>query len=156
MPIYDQTQLENITPHVLGIRTDASAARILVTPGTTLFTVSGGNVIMTAFYGEVIVVQSATACTLALIHTPTVGTASTLATGATDISGSAAGSCLALPTVLGATLTLTVTAEGVLTKTRYILRPGTMSIYGSDTPTGSIRWVMWYVPIEPGAYVTGS
>jgi hypothetical protein len=156
MPIYDQTQLENIPPHVVGIRVSAAAARITVAD-KTLFTVAGGNVIMTWFYGEVIVVQSNTACTLTLTHTPTIGTATAMAAGATDIALAAAGMCLQLPAVVGATLTLTTTAVGLpLQRGRYLLRPGVMSIAGSDTPTGSVAWTMFYVPAEPGAYVTGS
>jgi hypothetical protein len=156
MPVYYQSNLEEISVAHQGIRVEAAAALITTTPGRTLFTVSGGNVIMTGFYGEVIVVFPGTACTMTLLHTPTTGTVSTIASGATDITGSAAGSCLALPAVLAATLTLTATAEGSLVKTRYILRPGIMSFYGSAAPaTGTVRFTMFYVPMEPGAYVTG-
>jgi len=156
MPIYYQDQLENIAACNLGIRVDRAAARIVVTPGTTLFTVTGGNVIMTWFIGEVVVAQSATACTLDLVHTPTVGTATTIATGATDIQSALAGTMLMLPAALGGTLTETATAYGVPEqRARYILRPGVMSVFGSASPTGSIQWTMWYVPIDYGAYVTG-
>jgi hypothetical protein len=159
MPIYDQTQLENITPHVLGIRVD-SAAALITAAAVTKFTVSGGNVLMTWFYGEVKVVFPATNCTLGLIHTPTTGAASTIATsaGGTDIVSAAAGMFLQLPAVLAGTLTLTATAYAVpLQRGRYILRPGALSITGSAAPaTGTIAWTMFYVPVDPGAYVTGS
>jgi len=156
MPIYDQTQLENIPPHVLGIRVASAAARITAA-AVTKFTISGGNVLMTWFYGEVIVVQSATACTLTVTNTPTVGTATAIAAGATDINAAAAGMCLQLPAVVGATLTLTATAYAVpLQRGRHILRPGVLSVAGSASPTGSIAWYMWYLPLEPDAYVTGS
>jgi hypothetical protein len=156
MPIYYQSQLEEIALTHQGIRVDRAAARILTTPGTTLFTVTGGNVMMTGFYGEVIVVQGAGATTLSLVHTPTAGTASTIASGVTDIAAAAAGMCLQLPAALAGGMTLTATAYGrIQNRCRYILRPGVMSVFGSASPTGSIRWTMWYVPVDYGAYVTG-
>ncbi len=155
MPIYEQSQLENIAACHLGIRVDRTAARILTTPGTTIFTVTGGNVLMTGFVGEIVVAQGATAATLSLVHTPTVGTATTMAAGVTDIQSNLAGTMLMLPAVLGGALTETATAYGTITATRYVLRPGIMTIFGSASPTGSIQWTMWYVPIDYGAYVTG-
>src|SRR5512139_2347657 len=102
MPIYDQTQLDNIPPLNLGIRVDASAALILAS-AVTKFTVAGGNVLMTAFWGEIIIPIAATACVLSLIHTPTVGTASTIAAagGGTDIQTYAAGRMCLPPAALG-------------------------------------------------------
>jgi hypothetical protein len=159
MPIYYQSQLEEIAATHQGIRVESEAA-LITAAAVTKFTVSGGNVLMTGFYGEVIVVIANTACTLGLIHTPTVGTASTIApaAGGDDIALAAAGMTLSLPAALNGKLVLTATAYGVMkNRTRYILRPGALSITGTAAPaTGTIRWVMYYVPIDYGAYVTGS
>jgi hypothetical protein len=159
MPIYYQSQLEEIATLREGIRVESEAA-LITAAAVTKFTVTGGNVMMVGFYGEVKVVFPAGACTLGLIHTPTTGAASTIATsaGGTDIAAAAAGMMLALPAVLAGTLTLTATAYGVpLERVRYILRPGALSITGSAAPaTGTIAWTMFYVPVDPGAYVTGS
>lgn len=159
MPIYYQSQLEEIALLHKGIRVE-SAAALITAAAVTKFTVTGGNVLMVGFYGEVKVVFPAGACTLGLIHTPTTGTATTIATsaGGTDIASAAAGMMLALPAALAGTLTLTATAYGVpLERVRYVLRPGALSITGSAAPaTGTIAWYMFYVPIDYGAYVTGS
>ena len=158
MPIYDQTQLENIPPLNIGIRVDATAALILAS-AVTKFTVTGGNVLMTAFYGEIIVPIAATACVLSLTHVPTSGTTSTIAAagGGTDIQGYAAGRCVLPPAALGGIFTYTATAYAKIVRTRYILRPGTLCVTGTDAPaTGTVAWTMFYVPIEPGAYVTGT
>ena len=157
MPIYEQSQLENIAAIRWGIRVEAAAALVTGTPGRTIFTVSGGNVLLTGFYGEVIVVFPAGACTLSLVHTPTAGTPTTIASGVTDIASAAAGQMLALPATLAGGLTMTATSYGVpLERVRYVLRPGVMSIFGSIAPgTGTIGWSLFYVPIDYGAYVTG-
>jgi hypothetical protein len=159
MPIYDQSQLENIPPVLIGIRVEAAAA-LITNALVTKFTVTGGNVLMTAFYGEVIVPIAATATTVGLLHTPTTGTVSTISpvAGGTDIQSFAAGRMARLPAALAGILTWTATAYGTFTsRTRYILRPGALGIQGSANPaTGTVRWTMFYVPIDDGAYVTGS
>jgi hypothetical protein len=158
MPTYYQDQLENIAASHLGIRVE-SAAALITNALVTKFTVTGGNVLMTGFMGEIKVVFPAGACTVGLLHTPTVGTVSTIAPvgGGTDIATFAAGRMARLPAALAGILTWTATAYDTLIRTRYILRPGALGIQGSASPaTGTIAWTMWYVPIDPGAYVTGS
>jgi len=160
MPIYEQSTLENVAALSQGIRVD-SAAALVTAAAVTKFTVSGGNVCMLGFYGEVVVQIAATACTVIVTHTPTVGTASILAilAGATDIQGFVAGRQAYLAS-FGSILTWTATGYGILHPaggTRYILRPGALSITGSAAPaTGTVKWSMYYVPVDPGAYVSGS
>jgi hypothetical protein len=160
MPTYNQSQLENIAACHLGMRAD-SAAALVTAAAVTKFTVTGGNILMTGFYGEVMVPIAATATTVIVTHTPTVGTASILGilAGATDIQSFAVGRMAYLAT-FGSILTWTATGYGILAPmagTRYILRPGALSIAGSAAPaTGTVRWSMFYVPIDVGAYVTGS
>jgi hypothetical protein len=160
MPIYNQSTLENVAALNQGIRVD-SAAALVTAAAVTKFTVSGGNVCMLGFYGMVMVDIAATATTVIVTHTPTVGTASILAilAGATDIQGFADGRMAYLAS-FGSILTWTATAYGIMNPaagTRYILRPGALSIKGSDAPaTGTVKWSMFYVPVDPGAYVTGS
>lgn len=160
MPTYNQSVLENVALTHQGIRVDSAAAKVTAA-AVTKFTVTGGNVIMTGFYGEIMVDIAATATTVIVTHTPTVGTASILAilAGATDIQSFVAGRQAHLAS-FGSILTWTATSYGILAPhagTKYILRPGALSIAGSAAPaTGTVRWTMFYVPVDPGAYVTGS
>jgi coproporphyrinogen III oxidase len=86
MPTYNQSVLENVALTHQGIRVD-SAAALVTAAAVTKFTVTGGNVIMTGFYGEIMVDIINTATVVIVTHTPTVGTASILAilAGGTDI-----------------------------------------------------------------------
>lgn len=160
MPIYTQSTLENVAALSQGIRVD-SAAALITNVAVTKFTVSGGNVAMLGFYGMVTVDIANTATTVIVTHTPTTGTATILAilAGATNIAQFAAGRMAYLAS-FGSILTWTATGYGILhpaAGTRYVLRPGALSVTGSDSPaTGKVKWSMFYVPIDPGAYVTGS
>ena len=160
MPIYKETQLENIASVRGGIRVD-SAAALVTAAAVTKFTVTGGNVLMLGFYGKVVVDIAATACTVIVTHTPIVGAASpsilAILVGATDIQSFVAGRIAHLPAA-GGVLTWPATGYGRFDLAPiYVLTPGALSITGSAAPaTGTIRWSMFYVPLDPGAYVTGS
>jgi hypothetical protein len=158
MPIYHQSQLENIAAMHAGIRAD-SAAALVTAAAVTKFTVSDGNIAMLGFYGEVVVDIAATACTVIVDATPTVGTATHLAVvgGATDIQSFPAGVMCWLPAIGGI---LTWSADSYALQEVapvYIIRPGVISVTGSAAPaTGTIRWSMFWMPVDAGAYVTGS
>jgi hypothetical protein len=156
MPIYYQSQLEEIAAIHNGIRVDSAAAAV-TNAAVTKFTVGGGNVIMLGFVGEIEVDIPAGAITLAIDHTPTVGVVTPLASASANFAGYIAGRMCYLPAVAGA-LVWTATGGARMDVTPlYILRPGLLSATASITPaTGTIRYTMWYVPIDKGAYVTGS
>ena len=158
MPIYNQSQLEEISLLNKGVRVE-SAAALITAAEVTKFTVTDGNVLMIGFYGEIMVNIANTGCILSLTHTPTVGTATVIAAagGGTDIKTYVAGRCALLPAALGGIMTYSATSYGLMTATKYVLRPGALSIAGTGAPaTGTIRWFLTYVPIDYGAYVTGS
>jgi hypothetical protein len=158
MPIYHQSQLENIAAMHAGIRADSAAAK-MTAAAVTKFTISGGNVVMLGFYGEVVVDIAATACTVIIDATPTVGTTTHLAVvaGATDIQSFPAGVMCWLPAMAGI---LTWGADSYALQEvapTYVIRPGVITATGSGAPaTGTVRWSMFWLPIDDGAYVTGS
>ena len=140
-----------------GIKVDSAAALITAAP-VSKFTIVGGNVLMLGFYGEIMIVFPAGACTVAVDANPTVGTTTAIATASADIATYIAGRMAHLP-VVGGALTWTAQCGAAATDIAptYVLRPGTIDVTGSAAPaTGTIRWTMWYVPLDDGAYVVGS
>ena len=156
MSINDQSQLENIAAVRAGICTISAAALITAAP-VTKFTVHVGNVALLYMYGEIMVDIAATAVGVSIEHTPTVGTATVLGTNiVADLQGYVAGRMLILPALAGA---ITATAAGgacpINVMPIYVLRPGALSMNGDAAPaTGTVRWVIWWLPIDTGAYVT--
>lgn len=142
-----------------GLRVDRAAA--LVTAATVpLFTVSGGRVLMTGFLGEVAVVIANTATTLQITHlttdavTPVV---TDLCIASASIAQYAAGRMFTLPAAVGSALTVSVgsSAATMNFSPTWVLKIGSLQLVGSAAPaTGTIKWSMWYVPIDDGAYVT--
>ena len=123
----------------------------------TLFTVSGGRVIVTSLIGTVSTAIQNQACTLALGTVPTTGTASStgIAT-ATSIINLEAGTHLYLAATKGA---LTVNANAgaaaqIFGGSAYVVSAGTISWTTSASNTGAISWALTYIPLDDGAAVS--
>ena len=156
MPIYYQSQLEEMAAIHMGIRVDAAAADITVAAFQT-YTVSGGNVQLLGFYGQLVEDVSADATILSCTHTPTTGTATLIAIagGGTDIQTYISGRFFYLP-VIGGVMAYSATGYCRMDVTPdWILRPGVFTIFSSAAPgTGRVKSSMFYDPIDYGAYVS--
>lgn len=145
----------------LGIRVEKAAAVLPATGLQTLFTVSGGRVLVTLLLGEVTTVFDGTANSLNVVHDPTVGAVGDL-NAATVCTSDAAGT---LYTVTGIQAALMGTQKeggtevpthvvAIAPLTPFILPAGITKLQtnGTDT-TGATKWTLCYVPIDAGASV---
>jgi len=127
-------------------------------PATTtdaIFTVSGGRVLVQALIGEVTTVIQTQACNLKVTINPTTGTSGDVAADL-NISADEVG---ALYLVAGDGSALDGgTAGGAFVAagssvTPFVVPIGTLDITTSATNTGSIKWDLWYTPLDEAAYV---
>lgn len=125
----------------------------------TLFTVAGGNVLVTSLFGQVTTLIGSTATTVALGTVPTVGTASTtgIAT-ATAVTSAEAGTniaVLAASGVAGALVVGSNAGKAVWATTPFVVPAGTISATTSaNAGAGVIKWYLTYVPLDDGASVS--
>lgn len=131
----------------------------LVDGEQTLFNITGGNVLLTHFVGEV-----TTAITVAnaakIVYDPTTGGAdvdltSTLDIGTTD---SAVGSYFTLNPTIGSALvkTLDYTAAARLAAP-LVLRTGAIHLNNAGTGTdGAVTWRVIYTPLDTGAAIAAA
>lgn len=144
----------------------AKAATTLVqNTSTSLFTVSGGDVLVTAIYGKVTTAVAATASlTAKLVHTPSGGSAADLA-AATVITSDAVGTFYTANGVAadvlsaqkpGGTEVPTVTYGAK--SGGFILPAGTVGVTVSnhDPGTGAVAWTIAYIPLAQGATVAAA
>lgn len=144
---------QRIADMVMGMRVDRPAA--VIAAATNLFTVAGGNILLTAFYGEIMVVIDA-ANQLTLTFDADVGATDTiLGSQSADINTYVAGRMLYLPAAAGAlTVTATCGACPIDVAEEWILPPGHFDLTSTGTTTtGTIRWSLFYIPLDAGAYV---
>jgi hypothetical protein len=146
----------------VGMRVDRASA-ILANGAQTIFTVSGGNILLTGFYGEVMVAID-TAATLILNYDADISTNlsvyvdTVLGSISANPNGYAAGRMAYLPIEGGA---ITWTAGGgacpIDVAPIMVLPPGHFDLTaGAATVTGKMRWSMFYIPLEAGVNVVAN
>lgn len=156
--IIQGTQLREIT---LGRKVNKASEVLPATGLQTLFTVSGGRILVTSLIGEVTVVFDGTANSLNVVHDPDVGAVGDL-NAATVCTSDIAGT---LYTVTGVQAALMGTQKEGGTEvpthvvavgpfTPFILPAGVTKLQTTATDTtGSTKWSMTYVPYDDGASV---
>jgi hypothetical protein len=142
-----------------GQQVTKAAANLPQTATATLFTVAGGNILVTSLLGVVsgTAIQNQ-ACTLALGTVPTTGTASTtgIAT-AVSIINKEIGTWVAPQASSGASGALVVggnAGASLFLPVPFTVPAGTISWTTSASNTGKMAWYLTYVPLDTGASVS--
>lgn len=145
--------LKSFTQLTLGERVDRATANM--TTGLPLFTVAGGRVAVNLILGEVTTIIETKTVNMKLQANPTVGTTNDMS-GNLDISADPVGT---MYTIAGAPGTATQRGEcgAVIGQSApVIVREGAIEVVIGDTHTGSIKWSVFYTPIDDGAYVVAA
>jgi len=145
---------DRLADMVIGCRVDRPAA--VIAAATNLFTVAGGNIILTAFYGEIMVaIDAVNALTLTYDADEAAALDTVLGSVSEALNTFVAGRMFYLPTLAGAlTVTAACGACPIDIAPHWMLPPGHFDLTSTGTTTlGTIRWSLWYVPVDPGAYV---
>ena len=154
MPHYNVSARGRIADINLGIRVDRATATLPQTTAAAIFNVVGGRVLMTGILGEVTTILGAVG-NMSLESNPTTGTTAALcavlAAGALE-----AGTLLSI-SGLKATAMYGVDAGGTAMQHIPVALPvGTLDLRLSASSTGSVKWSIWYIPLDEGAYVTAA
>jgi hypothetical protein len=150
---YQLTALEH------GVVVKKAAQNTPQTATGTLYTVAGGNVLVTMLAGLVTTVTPATVNTLALGTAPTTGTLEVngIAT-AVSIASLEAGCWVTVQAAsgLGGALVVGGHAGNVPfpTPNQFIVPPGTITWTTTGNATGQFAWYLAYVPLDVGASVS--
>lgn len=140
----------------LGFRVEKSSATLPATTTQNIFTVSGGEVLVTLLYGKVSTVIQTQACNLKVTSAPTTGTAVDLAADL-NVSADEAGCIYRVEgdgtALVGANAGAGLSAVGL---SPMIVPAGSIRIETSATNTGATGWVLFYKPLVSGARVVSA
>lgn len=141
----------------LGTKVDRATATIPQTATQSIFTISGGRILVTGLVGEVTTVIGSTATTLTVVSTPTSGTAVTLAS-ATAITSKEVGAQATLPLTSGGALVVNNAGNGgqFPSHAPYVIGVGSIQITTSASTTGAMKWTLTYVPLDDAASVAAA
>jgi hypothetical protein len=160
---------------VMGRNVARSATALVQNTGTSLFTATGGAVILTGVVGRVTTAVANTASlTIKLQYTPSGGSAADLC-GATTVTNDAVGTWYSLVSGVATDLLSVQSVSAIggtpvaasevpnVTFAHLLWRPiivpaGALSVLVSNHSPGSgaVRWDCMYVPLDDGATVAAS
>lgn len=138
---------------VLGLKVDRATANM--TTGLELFTISGGNCQVNLLYGEITTVIENKTVNLTVVADPTTGTSTNIA-ALLDIDNDEAGGLLTVSGVAATALQRGLSGSVPSALQPFIVAPGAIEVTIGATHTGSIRWTIFYIPLEDGAYITAA
>ena len=140
----------------------ASPKTVPVASTQTVFTVSGGRIMITALYGLVTTIIGGTTPAVKYVATPTVGTANDMCTTLT-ITADEVGMMWQLPLAVGSALVGAAAAgkSGSLSGNGgpcgQIVAPGTIGFNCSAADaTGAVTHTLIYIPLDDAARVVAS
>lgn len=139
---------------MLRARTDKATAALPASTVASLFTITGGRVVMSQIIGEVTTVIQTQANNTKLQLVPSSGTTVDLC-AVLDITADEVGT---LYGITGTAANAMVGAGQVLPgqAVNVILKPGILKLNCAATNTGSVKWTIYWAPLDGGAYVTSN
>ena len=123
-----------------------------ITTGEDLFNVEGGRVMVTAIIGQVTTLMETKTINFKLVSDPDVGTSTDMCANL-DLSADEVGT---IYTISGAVATAMQRGESGNVPaqiTPVVVAAGAIEATVGATHTGSIKWTLFYIPIDDGAYV---
>jgi len=139
----------------LGFRVDRAAETLPQGADGSLFTISGGRVLMLLILGEVTVAIANTANASLIKLNPTLGADQDLC-AALDIDNDALGTIYTISGTVGDALRDDVRIGLGMGFQGMILSEGIVELECAGSIAGEIQWSMWWLPLDSGANVATS
>jgi hypothetical protein len=141
-----------------GIKVSRATAALPATTATAIFTITGGKVAVTAIYGEVTTVIQTQANATKLQFDPTDAGATQDLCATTDITADAVGTMYSITGTPAGVLSdaLNFMPPNLALARPVILKPGAVLLSCAATNTGSVKWDLWYVPLDTGAVIAAA
>lgn len=128
-----------------------ATAALPATTQAALFTVTG-RIKLVNIVGEVTTVIQTQANNTKLVSNPTVGADVDLC-AVNDITADAVGTQYSITGTLATAMIATTSGAGVFQAAPLLVQAGTIDLSCAATNTGSVKWKIEYLPVDPGARV---
>ncbi|MFJ2000263.1 hypothetical protein [Streptomyces chartreusis] len=143
---------------LVGVKVQRATAALPQTSTSTLFTITGGKVLVTSLVGEVTTVIQTQADNTKLTFDPTDAGATQDLCAVLDITADAVGTCYSLT---GTPATAMQDALNFLPSNKVlaqplVLKPGSILLDCAASNTGSVKWDLCYIPLDNGASVAAA
>lgn len=136
-----------------GSRVARATSNLAQTGNLTLFTVTGGRVIVTTLLGEVTTAIQAQANAILIRSIGTAGSTTTNLHSSWDSNAAALGTLVSIP---GVAATAVTTGGSVVQGNEFILPAGSIQMNAAASNTGQMSWTVLYVPLDDGAAIVAA
>ena len=131
--------------------------------GNTIFTITGGPIVIQELVSICVTSNDATASTLQYSSTPTVGSATAISAATTTLANAPAGTIIRLnPTSLSSQPQIISASAGGVSlglnlANRIIVKEGTITmVIGVGSTTGTWKHTILYTPLTPDSRIAGN
>lgn len=140
-----------------GQRIDRPGALVPQTATVSIFTVTGGRVLVTGITGLITVAGSATDPLMKIVSTPTVGSTGDMTAAVATFTTSAIGGILSVDGLPTAAMVYSQGAGTLLDAKAIVVPAGAIRVTcGASNATLQVQWTLLYVPLDDGASVAAA
>ena len=138
-----------------GVKVQRTTASLPQTGTSTLFTITGGKVLITSIVGEVTTVIQTQANATKLTFDPTDAGATQDLCATSDITADAVGTMYSITGTVATGLqdALNFLPSNKVPAQPIVLKPGAILLDCAASNTGSVKWDLTYIPLDNGASV---
>ena len=148
----DRAAIAQITQ---GFVASKGATALPQTAQAALFNVVGGRVVILGIVGEVTTIIQNQACNTQLIANPTTGTDVALC-AVLSIANDEVGCLYGITGTFATAMVGAAAGATVLCSQNVVVPAGTIDLKTEANNTGAIKWDIWYLPLDVGAYITAA
>lgn len=138
-----------------GAKVDRATAALPQTTQSALFTVTGGRILLTGIVGEVTTIIQNQANNTKIVANPTTGTDVDLC-AVLNIANDEVGCLYGITGLFSDALVGANAGATVMPRNDIVIPIGTIDLNCAASNTGSVKWSMFYVPLDSGAAVAAA
>ena len=138
-----------------GFRVSRSTAALPQTAQSALFNVTGGRVMILGVVGEVTTIIQNQANNTKIVANPTTGSDVDLC-AVLSTANKEVGTLFGITGTFATALVGSNAGAGVMCSQPVVVPVGTIDLNCAASNTGSVKWDLWYLPLDDGAAVTAA
>lgn len=138
-----------------GIPVERDTAALPQTTQSALFNVVGGRVAIFGIIGEVTTAIQAQANNTKIVANPTTGTDVDLC-AVLSVASDEVGCLYGITGIFSDAMVGANAGAAVMCQRPVVVAAGTIDLNCAASNTGSVKWAIFYLPIDDGAYVTAA
>lgn len=138
----------------LGVEVQRATKALPGTGAEALFTITGGRVLVTSIVGEVTTAIQNQANNTKLQANPTAAGSSVDMCANLDVANKPVATLFSITGTASDAMASGLAVNGQ--HTPFVLQAGTLDLYCAATNTGSVKWVLHYLPLDNGARVVAA